>query len=89
MINLSKEEYLSRRYQTVFDEFGLVEFEEAELTGANILKQNEDQSCIYLENKKCKIHKTRPAVCARFFCDSKESKFKSMIEKIKKAKLQA
>ena len=39
LINLNKEEYLSEKYQTVFDEFGLVEFEEAELTGANILKR--------------------------------------------------
>jgi len=87
LINLNEEEYWSGKYQTVFEEFGLVEFEEAELTGANILEQKEDGSCIYLENGKCIIHKKRPIVCRNFFCDSKEDKFKSMINKIKYNKL--
>lgn len=89
LINLNKGEYLSGKYQTVFDEFGLINFEEAELTGANILKQKEDDSCIYLERGKCSIHKKRPEVCRNFFCDSKEDKFKGMIKKIKCAKSRA
>lgn len=86
LINLDEEEYFSEKYQTVFDEFGTVEFEEAELTGANILKQKEDDSCIYLEKGKCSIHETRPKSCRAFFCDSKEEIFQSMIEKIKNPK---
>ena len=86
MINLSKEEYLSDNYKTLFDEFGKVGFVEAEFTGANILKQKDDGSCIYLEKGKCSIHEKRPHACRRFFCDSKEKQFQSMIEKIKKAK---
>ena len=86
LINLNEEEYLSGKYQTVFEEFGLVEFKEAELTGANILEQKEDGSCVYLENFRCSIHKKKPIVCRNFFCDSKEDGFKSMIQKIKCAK---
>lgn len=86
LINLSKEEYLSGNYKTLFDEFGKVEFIEAEFTCANILKQKEDGSCIYLEKGKCSIHEKRPQSCRNFFCDSKEELFQSMIEKIKKAK---
>jgi Fe-S-cluster containining protein len=87
MINLSKEEYWNGNYKTSFEEFGKVEFIEAEYTGANILKQKKDGSCIYLENGKCSIHEKRPKSCRRFFCDSKEKQFQSMIEKIKIAKM--
>lgn len=86
MINLSKEEYYSKKYKTVFEEFGLVDFLEAELTGANIIMQKEDGSCWYLEDEKCLIHSDRPIVCRNFFCDSKDPKFKLMIEKINKNK---
>ena len=86
LINLSKEEYLSGNYKTLFDEFGRVEFIEAELTGANIIKQKGDGSCIYLENGECSIHEKRPRACRNFFCDSKEEQFQSMIEKIRNAK---
>ncbi len=85
-INLSKEEYLSKRFKTMFNEF-VPDFEEAELVGANILAQNDDGSCIYLINNKCSIHKNRPVVCTKFFCDSKEEHFQDMIKKINKEKL--
>ena len=58
LINLSEEEYKSGRYQTMFDEF-VHDFEEAQLVGANILKQKEDKTCIYLKDNKCSIHSFR------------------------------
>ena len=86
MINLNEEEYLSGKYKTVFEEFGMVGFSEAELTGANLLDQQEDGSCIYLKKGKCSIHQDRPQVCRDFFCDSEEEWFQPMIEKIRKYK---
>ncbi len=85
LINLTEEEYKSGRYETMFDEF-VSDFEEAEIVGANILKQNKDKSCVYLRNGKCFIHSFRPQSCRNFFCDSKDPKFKEMIEKIKEYK---
>jgi Fe-S-cluster containining protein len=64
-----------------------MDFEEAELVGANILAQKEDNSCIYLKDGKCSIHSFRPQSCRNFFCDSKEKRFKGMIEKIREYKL--
>jgi len=88
LINLTKEEYESKRYKTQFDEFGLVEdFEEAELCAANIITQKEDGSCIYLKHGKCSIHGVRPASCRKFFCTSKNPGFKTMIKDIKDYKL--
>jgi len=85
-INLTEEEYKSNNYKTQFEEFGITEdFEEAELCGANIITQKEDGSCIYMENSKCSIHNKRPKSCRNFFCASKDPKFKTMIEKIKKS----
>ena len=98
LINLTEEEYRSKRFKTQFDEFvkdaeeseilGTHEmgFEEAELTGANILAQNKDGSCIYLKDNKCSIHEKRPQSCKNFFCDSKKEQFKKMIEEIKSKK---
>ena len=85
LINLSEEEYRSGRYKTMFDEF-VSNFEEAELVGANILAQKEDNSCIYLKDNKCSIHESRPQSCRNFFCTSKDEGFKEMIEKIKAKK---
>ena len=86
VINLNKEEYKSGRYKTIFAEFGLMDFSEAELTGGNLLDLNEDESCIYLQEGKCSIHHDRPQVCRQFFCDSKDPWFKGMIDKIEKYK---
>ena len=85
LINLTEKEYRSGRYDTMFDEF-VEDFEEAEMVGANVLKQKEDNSCIYLKDNKCSIHNFRPESCKNFFCESKEEKFKKMIETIKEAK---
>ncbi len=82
LINLTEEEYKSERYSTMFDEF-VPDFEEAEMVGANILKQKEDGSCVYLKDGKCHIHNFSPASCKKFFCDSSDPSFKGMIEKIK------
>lgn len=87
MINLNEEEYRSKRYRTLFDEFDFVDdFREAEQIGANILAQKKDGSCIYLKDKRCSIHDKRPEVCRKFFCSSKEKKFESMIKKIEAGK---
>ena len=85
LINLSEEEYRSGRYDTMFDEF-VDDFEEAEMVGANVLKQKEDNSCIYLKDGKCNIHSFRPQSCKNFFCDSKNPDFKKMIETINEYK---
>ncbi len=83
LINLTEEEYKSKKYKTQFDDFELVDdFEEAEMTGANIISQKEDGTCIYQEDNRCSIHKTRPQSCRNFFCTSNDSKFKTMIAKI-------
>lgn len=87
LINLNKEEYNSREYITVFDDIELSDnFSEAEECGANFLKQNKDDSCIYLEGSKCSIHRNRPAVCREFFCMGTELKFVEMRTLIKTAR---
>jgi len=85
LINLSKEEYKSGKYKTQLEEFGLIDnFKSASTCGANILKQKEDGSCVYLKDNKCSIHKIRPQACRDFFCTSKSSKkFEKMIKQIK------
>jgi Fe-S-cluster containining protein len=85
MINLTEVEYKSQKYKTQFDEF-VEDFTEAELCGTNIIKQNEDGSCIYLKKGRCDIHDKRPNSCRNFFCDSREEGFKGMIEKIEEHK---
>ncbi len=83
LINLNEEEYKSGKYKTQFEEFGLIDdFEEAELCGANIIKQKKGGSCIYLKNGKCSIHSIRPSSCRSFFCMSKNKDFKAMIKMI-------
>ena len=85
LINLSKEEYQSGKYKTQFEEFGLIDdFKKAVSCGANIIKQQNDGSCVYLEGKNCSIHEIRPRVCKEFFCASKLKKFRKMIKQIKK-----
>ena len=69
LINLSEDEYKSKKYKTQFDSFEFVEdFEEAEFCGANIITQKEDGSCTYLKKGKCSIHDMRPRACRNFFC---------------------
>jgi len=87
MINLTEEEYKSGKYKTQFESFGIInDFQEAEMCGANIIQQKEDESCIYLKDKNCSIHNIRPQSCRNFFCNSKDPQFQSMIKKIKKHK---
>ena len=87
LINLTEEEYKSGRYRTMFEDFGIVEdFEEAQMTGANILAQREDGSCIYLKEGKCSIHDERLQSCKNFFCSSKKPRFREMIKKIEEYK---
>ncbi len=86
VINLTEEEYKSRKYKTQFDEFEFVEdFEEAELCAANIITQKEDGSCTYLKDGKCSIHCMRPSACRKFFCT--DSNFETMNKKIKDYKI--
>jgi len=72
----------------MFDEF-VPDFEEAEMVGANVLKQKEDGSCVYLKDNKCHIHNFRPQSCRNFFCDSDDPKFQKMIKDIKEFKNQS
>ena len=87
MINLTEEEYKSKKYKTIFEIFGFEkDFEEAERNGSNILAMHDDESCIYLQEGKCSIHDKRPSACRKFFCDSKDKQFESMIKKIENYK---
>ena len=87
LINLSEEEYESKKFRTQFAGFGLTsDFIEAEMCGANILEQKKDGSCVYLKDSKCSIHESRPKVCRAFFCTSKNKAFKGMIEDINERK---
>ena len=86
LITLTESEYNSKRYKTQFEDIDGFEFikgfKKAEECGTNIIKQNNDGSCIYLIKGKCSIHKIRPEACRDFFCTSKDEKFKDMIEDI-------
>lgn len=87
-INLAKEEYFSGKYDTQFKEFDLGnEFDHIQQCGGNILNQKKDGSCIYLHGKSCSIHQIRPQACRDFSCDSKDSRYKKMIEMINEEKL--
>lgn len=86
LINLSKDEYGSGKYKTMFQEYGEIEnFSQAKSCGANLLAKNADDSCVYLEGDKCSIHAIRPGVCREFFCTTKVRKFEKMVKIIKKA----
>ncbi len=79
LINLNKEEYYSSKYLTVFNDIEIIDdFKFASEYGANILKQKNDGSCIYLKNNICSIHEKRPEVCRNFFCMGTEDKYKEM-----------
>ncbi len=89
-INLTKEEYKSKKFRTQFEEFEFIEdFNEAEQHGANVLSKKDDGSCVYLKDNKCSIHSTRPNACRDFFCTSPEPRFSQMVEMVaeEKAKL--
>lgn len=86
LINLSEKEYKSGKYKTVFRDYGIIEdYKKAVSCGANIIAQKKDGSCVYLKGKLCSIHKTRPKVCRKFFCTSKEKKFDAMIRILRDA----
>jgi len=83
LINLTKEEYQSGKYKTMFAKFGMFkDFPKARNFGANILAQKEDESCIYYDGSCCSIHKDRPNACRQFFCTSKSKKFENMVKLI-------
>ncbi len=85
LINLSKEEYQSGKYQTMFGESPLIpNFNQAKDCGANLLAQKTDGSCIYLDGNLCGIHDNRPGACRDFFCTTGAKKFENMVEIIKK-----
>jgi Fe-S-cluster containining protein len=88
LINLTKEEYLSGKYKTQLGDFGAIDnFKKATTCGANILKQKKDESCIYLKDNQCSIHKIRPQACREFFCSSKQKRFQGMIKEIKEKQI--
>jgi Fe-S-cluster containining protein len=83
LITLTELEYNSKKYKTQFEEFELIkDFNLAEECGANIIMQNSEGGCIYLNEGLCSIHKIRPKACRDFFCTSKDEQFNEMIEKI-------
>jgi len=87
-INLDEKEYYSGDYSTVFDGLEPIDdFRLASDCGANMLKQNEDGSCIYLESNKCSIHENRPEVCRDFYCSGTENEYSDMREIIAKARM--
>lgn len=78
LINLSKEEYQSGKYRTMFEEHNL-----PAKYGARLLARNANGSCVYLEGNECSIHADRPKVCQDFFCTTKAKKFAGMVKIIK------
>lgn len=52
----------------------------------HILDKNTDGSCVYLKNKLCSIHASRPKVCQNFFCSTKSKKFQKMVKIISQSK---
>lgn len=80
-INLSKKEYESGKYETMFEEYGkMTNFNEVKSCGANLLAKNEDGGCIYLKDSLCSIHDDRPDVCRDFFCTTKAKRFADMVK---------
>jgi len=87
LINLNQSEYESKKFSTVFDDLCLdLDFKEAKKAGANILKQQENGSCVYFKDNGCSIHEWRPVVCREFFCSSKAKKFEGMVDQINQKK---
>ncbi|MEI6498858.1 MAG: YkgJ family cysteine cluster protein [bacterium] len=86
-INLNATEYHSHQYETIFPySKDFDKFSDISKYGLNLVAQKSDGSCIYLENNFCKIHLTRPQVCRKFFCGSKNKQFVQMQQIIKKHK---
>ena len=87
MINLSREEYISGKYRTMFEKEGKIDdFKQAASCGANFLAKKDDGSCVYLEEGKCSIHNDRPTVCRKFFCTTKAKKYQGMVKIIREEK---
>jgi Fe-S-cluster containining protein len=86
-VGLSETEFRSGKFITEFEDTGGLEsFSEIEEFGLNILKKNDDESCIYLIDRKCSIYPERPQMCRDFFCGSNKPAFKEMIEDILRAR---
>jgi Fe-S-cluster containining protein len=84
IINLTKKEWLSDEYETELKKyFATDDFKTIQKYGGNILKQQENGSCIYLHDNLCSIHKKRPQSCRNFYCTSTLKKYKGMISLIK------
>jgi len=88
LINLTKKEWKSGKYNTELKEFDSDnKFEIIQKYGGNILRQNKDGSCIYLNKNICSIHNDRPQFCKDFFCSSTSKKYKNMLDTIRKNKI--
>ena len=88
LINLNKDEYYSGEYSTVFDDIEIfTDFSKACEYGANLLKKQANDSCIYLKADKCSIHEQRPAVCKGFFCRGKKAKYEKMRSIVENARI--
>jgi Fe-S-cluster containining protein len=83
LVNLSRNEYASGRYQTQLQEHGVIKnFAHAQRCGAHLVAKNADDSCIYRVDNRCRIHAARPQVCRDFFCTSRAKKFAGMVKAI-------
>jgi Fe-S-cluster containining protein len=83
LINLNEAELNSGKFLTEFEGHGQFDdFASIEEFGLNILKKNEDESCIYLIDNKCSVYDNRPEVCRDFSCGSDRKEFGEMIEEI-------
>ena len=83
LVNLSRNEYASGRYQTLLQDHGVIKnFAHAQRCGAHLVAKNADDSCIYRVDNRCRIHAARPQVCRDFFCTSRAQKFAGMVEAI-------
>ena len=87
LINLTKKEWESGKYETQFQEFPHKDsYRIAQKYGATLLKQHSDGSCIYQKNDMCSIHTDRPKACRAFFCSSKAKRFQTMVSQIQEAR---
>lgn len=84
LINLTEKELNSGKFLTEsFNHDHFEDFASIEEYGLNILKKNDDESCIYLLDNKCSVYDNRPEVCRDFSCGSDRKEFSEMIEEIK------
>ena len=88
-IPLTEKELRSRKFITEFDyeKIKKESFDEINKNGWNLVKRNKN-GCVYLKDKKCSIHNSKPKYCKNFWCEDINSnkRMREMIEEHKKKK---